>query len=217
MICRFCNTEQVTPCKGTHDALECPVIPESTLKKKNTNWELETEHGIYFWGGVFSNWAKAPFRAAVYPGEEVEWFNCAEQYMMRIKAELFKDAEAATMIMRTPSPKEQKRLGRAVKGYADEAWDPVARDFSYIGIYHKFAQNKVLRELLLSTGNKILVEASPVDKKWGVGLEHLDLRILDKSKWPGKNWLGQILMKVRDDLRNGTSSEFELIDWSPYE
>jgi ribA/ribD-fused uncharacterized protein len=181
------------------------------------NWELETDNGIYFWGGILSNWAKSNFRASLYDGGEKIRFNTAEQYMMRIKAEFFDDPASAKLIMQTASPKEQKRLGRAIRGYSDEGWNPVARDLSYVGIYQKFAQNKELRELLLSTGNKILAEASPVDKKWGVGLEHLDPRIHNKAEWPGKNWLGQILMKVRDDLRNGTSSEFTLIDWSPYE
>ena len=180
-------------------------------------WELETDNGIYFWGGILSNWAKTPFLARVLPEGQDLRFNTSEQYMMRIKAQLFNDISTAKLIMETSNPKEQKRLGRAIVGYSDEKWNPVARDLSYIGVYQKFMQNSEIQKALLESGDKVLVEASPVDKKWGVGLEHLDPRILDKSKWLGTNWLGQILMKVRDDIRDGVTNEFKQIDWTPYE
>jgi ribA/ribD-fused uncharacterized protein len=119
--------------------------------------------------------------------------------------------------MDTSDPRTQKKLGREIKSYSDDVWNPVARDRSYVGVYQKFLQNSEFKEALLGTDEKLLVEASPVDKKWGVGLEYLDMRIYDKSQWQGTNWLGQILMKVRDDLRAGRSSEFTEIDWTPYE
>lgn len=182
-----------------------------------TNWELETDTGIYFWGGILSNWALAPFTAKLtLTGDDVQ-FNNAEQYMMRIKAQVFGDEYTASLIMATTNPKEQKKLGRAIIGYSDGGWDPVARDLSYIGIYQKFMQNKGMKRALLGTGSKLIVEASPVDTKWGVGLSHLDLEILDRTKWRGRNWLGQILMKVRHDIREGQSSEFTTIDWLPFD
>jgi hypothetical protein len=74
-----------------------------------------------------------------------------------------------------------------------------------------------MQKALLGSGDKLIIEASPVDTKWGVGLDYHDLRIFDKAQWRGTNWLGQILMKVRDDIRNGASSEFTKIDWTRYE
>ena len=191
------------------------------------NWEYENDTGIYFWGGILSNWAKSNFIEAIGPvtleGRHLVVFCTAEQYMMRMKADLFNDKAAADKIMETRDPKEQKAIGRTIKSYSDDVWDPVARDLTYPGIYAKFDQNKSFKDLLLDTGDKILVEASPFDKKWGIGLSYDDLRAFDKSQWQGTNWLGHMLMKVRDDLRNGTkprlyiNDDYEPINWKQYE
>jgi ribA/ribD-fused uncharacterized protein len=164
------------------------------------NWELETDTGIYFWGGILSNWAKFGFVADLPGGQRLE-FNCAEQYMMAVKAEFFKDYVIAERIMNSSDPKKQKALGRMVSGYSDERWNPVARDLTYPGIFAKFDQNEGIKKALLGTGNKIIVEASPLDKKWGVGLAHNDMRIFDQTQWLGTNWLGELLMRARNDLR----------------
>lgn len=180
-------------------------------------WECETPEGVYFWGGILSNWAKFSFDQVTTEGQSLR-FNCAEQYMMRVKAELFKDSEIANKVMATSNPKEQKRLGRQIKGYTDAEWDAVARDLVYPGVYAKFAQNQGIKDLLLVTGGKVLVEASPLDKKWGVGLAHNDPLVFNKATWQGKNWLGHMLMKARDDLRAGVEPVlFTPIDWSKYE
>jgi ribA/ribD-fused uncharacterized protein len=52
----------------------------------------------------------------------------------------------------------------------------------------------------MDTGDKLIVEASPKDKIWGIGLHYTDDRIHDQSKWEGTNWLGEAIMKVRADL-----------------
>jgi ribA/ribD-fused uncharacterized protein len=180
-------------------------------------WECETETGVYFWGGILTNWAKFSFVADT-AGEKAVRFNTAEQYMMRVKAELFDDPLTLMLIMNTSNPKEQKRLGRQIVGYSDEVWDPVARDLTYPGVYAKFAQNEGIRDLLLSTENKIIVEASPLDRKWGVGLSHNDPLVFNKATWQGKNWLGHVVMKARDDLRAGVVPELlTAIDWTIYE
>jgi hypothetical protein len=187
------------------------------MKINMNNWELETEHGIYFWGGILSNWARSMFTAKLAPTGNLLEFNTAEQYMMRIKAEVFNDTVSAEQIMLSVDPRHQKRLGRAIIGYSDAVWNPIARDLSYVGIYNKFMQIPSMQKALLGSGDKLIIEASPVDTKWGVGLDYHDLRIFDKAQWRGTNWLGQILMKVRDDIRNGASSEFTKIDWTRYE
>lgn len=179
------------------------------------HWELEDVKTIYFWGGIFSNWAKYSFTAPLQKNATPIEFNCSEQYMMAVKAELFGDEDAFSFIMEATSPATQKAAGRRIIGYTDDVWNPVARDMSYTGVYEKFRQNDKIRDLLISTGDKLLVEASPMDKKWGVGFDHLNA--VGREKDWGLNWLGQNLMKARDDIRLGTYDPFAPIDWTKYE
>jgi len=72
----------------------------------------------------------------------------------------------------------------------------------YFNLIRKFSQNPRLQAQLLATDDDILVEASPYDKIWGVGLRETDPRINDPSQW-GKNFLGKCLGRVRDALRVG--------------
>ena len=71
-------------------------------------------------------------------------------------------------------------------------------------LIEKFSQNPKLLKLLLDTNDSILVEASPKDKIWGIGIgvDHVDF--LNSDKWPGENLLGKALMEVRDKLKNNT-------------
>lgn len=181
-------------------------------------WEEENDKYIYFWGGIFSNWAHDNFEAKLKETAEDITFNCSEQYMMAQKALVFHDHGSLAEIMLSPDPAEQKALGRAITGYTDDKWDPVARDLTYVGVYAKFTQNLKWKEALLSTGDKIIVEASPYDKKWGIGLStNVAIRTSGPSEWKGKNWLGQIIMKVRDDIRAGIDLSWTTIDWTKYE
>jgi ribA/ribD-fused uncharacterized protein len=181
------------------------------------NWELEIENFIFFWGGIFSNWAGAKFHAQLEKNSDYILFNCSEQYMMAQKAVVFNDNEILNQILLSENPKEQKALGKVVKGFDVDKWRSVARDLTYIGCYNKFLQNEKLRNIILSTNNKTLVEASPLDKIWGIGLAYTDSGIEDKNNWLGTNWLGQVLMKVRDDLRRDGDQSFKKIDWTIYE
>jgi ribA/ribD-fused uncharacterized protein len=179
-------------------------------------WENEDDECIYFWGGPFSNWYPAMFKSRVLENVEVYTdFNCSEQHMMAIKAILFDDWTSFQDVMNTSNPATQKSIGRKIKGYSDEIWNPVARDMSFVGIYDKFDQNEDLKKILLDTGDKWIVETSPYDGKWGVGYSAYSAKNA-KDKW-GTNWLGQILMKVRDDLRGGHDSRFYSIDWESYD
>lgn len=179
------------------------------------HWEMEDEYTIYFWGGIFSNWSSHSFYAPLKKDSQPIEFNCSEQYMMAVKAELFNDDDAFAFIMKANNPKTQKAAGRRIIGYSDDVWNPVARDMSYTGVYEKFRQNDEIRNLLISTGNKLLVEASPFDRKWGIGFDHINAPGRE-DEW-GWNWLGQNLMKARDDIRLGTYEPFKPIDWSKYE
>lgn len=130
-------------------------------------------------------------------------FNCAEQWMMYSKAKLFKDKNTQQKILATKSPSKQKALGRTVKNFDETIWNKHARYFVYVGNLAKFTQNKELLDYLLSTKNTTLVEASPYDTIWGIGLSSSDKKAKDRTLWRGKNWLGETLTLLRDELLKG--------------
>ena len=121
--------------------------------------------------------------------------------MMAAKAKTFADAEMFGKIMQTSKPKLIKKLGREVKNFDERTWDAVKYDVVVDGNMAKFSQNPELKPFLLSTGNAKLVEASPVDRIWGVGLAENDPSITDEAKWRGLNLLGKALMAVRARLK----------------
>jgi ribA/ribD-fused uncharacterized protein len=146
----------------------------------------------------FSQWHPADFEIG---GVQ---YNCAEQYMMYRKAVLFGDQETAGKILTALTPREQKELGRRVRGFDKNQWEAQCRQFVYEANYAKFTQNPLLLETLLATKGTTLVEASPTDRIWGVGLEENDPRIKNRATWRGTNWLGEILTKLREDLLAGS-------------
>ncbi|CAN0071132.1 unnamed protein product, partial [Hapterophycus canaliculatus] len=121
--------------------------------------------------------------------------------MMATKAKVFDDQATLERIMATSDPRQQKALGRQVKGFDAAVWDKVGYDVVVTGNLAKFRQNPVFREELLATGDKILAEASPYDSEWGIGLHADDANVLVQTRWPGKNKLGEALMDVRSKLR----------------
>jgi ribA/ribD-fused uncharacterized protein len=141
---------------------------------------------------AFSNWHIARFSY-----HDVT-FNCVEQFMMFSKARLFGDTETAAKILSFPSPASQKALGRTVRGFEEAIWLAKHESIVFVGCREKFAQNPALRRILLDSASTVLVEASPTDRIWGVGLNDRDPRITDPSKWRGQNLLGITLMRVRD-------------------
>jgi ribA/ribD-fused uncharacterized protein len=142
----------------------------------------------------FSNWFRCTFSV------HGVTFNCGEQYMMYAKARLFNDTSTAEAILKASHPKEQKKLGRKVQNFNQVIWDQRCINILRAGLFEKFSQNPELQALLLKTAPTTLVEASPYDRIWGVGLRETDPRILDPKNWKGKNLLGQVLMLIREDL-----------------
>lgn len=124
----------------------------------------------------------------------------AEHYMMYQKALLFKDNVIAFSILGTNSPAEAKRLGRLVKNYDEKIWQKERTKIVCNGNFLKFSQNPKLQEYLLSTGDKILVEASPYDRIWGIGMDVTNENKTNPEKWNGLNLLGFSLMEVRDEI-----------------
>jgi ribA/ribD-fused uncharacterized protein len=121
--------------------------------------------------------------------------------MMAQKALLFNDVESHKMIMYSKSPDEQKGFGRRVKGFDKDKWEAICRQVVFDANMAKFTQNPKMLEELMYTDDLEIVEASPYDKIWGIGLHETDARCLDKSQWQGTNWLGEAIMSVREKLR----------------
>lgn len=148
-----------------------------------------------FWGGIYSQWYKAPMTIS---GVE---YNCCEQYMMAMKATLFEDTEMLEAIMASTYPQEQKALGRKVKNFDQNKWEAICKDIVFIANMNKFRQNpNLLDDLILQDESIEWVEASPYDTIWGIGLKANDKLAWDKSTWKGTNWLGEAITKVRDIL-----------------
>jgi ribA/ribD-fused uncharacterized protein len=117
------------------------------------------------------------------------------------KAMLFGDKETADKIMFAKNPSEHKKLGRLVKNYDQKVWDEHKRKIVYNGNWLKFTQNPKLLAQLLETDDKILVEASPYDPIWGIGLDENAIGIEDSNNWQGENLLGYIITDVRDNIK----------------
>lgn len=147
----------------------------------------------------FSQWYRCQFTGGGHT------FNCAEQYMMHGKALLFDDPDIAAKILAADHPREHKALGRKVHHFDDKVWKRSREGIVMAGSRAKFTQNPELRTLLLATAGTTLVEASPYDKIWGIGLAASDPRAQDPAQWKGQNLLGKILTALRDELAAGSS------------
>ena len=150
----------------------------------------------FFWNGFLSQWHPSPFVDL----ESGLKFNCAEQYMMWKKATEMGDVETAKKIMEAKHPREQKKLGRQVKNFDMEKWHKIKWDVVYNGTKLKFTQNPKLMEQLINTRGTLLVEASPFDKVWGIGLGEEDAKKIDEKDWPGENLLGKIITEFRENI-----------------
>jgi len=158
-------------------------------------WGHKPEPGGAVGAGCLSQWWPAAFTV------DGEAFATAEHYMMWRKATLFDDAEAAAAILAAGHPHRAKSLGRQVRGFDERRWAQERFAIVVAAGTAKFGQHPELRDYLLGTGDRVLVEASPTDRVWGIGLAADDERAADPATWRGLNLLGFALMAARDALR----------------
>jgi ribA/ribD-fused uncharacterized protein len=130
-------------------------------------------------------------------------YRSAEHWMMAQKARLFGDEETFERIVAAAHPAEAKKLGRQVRGFDEDVWTARREEIVTAGNVAKFGQDPALRDYLLGTGRRILVEASPLDRIWGIGLAAEDEHAEFPSRWRGLNLLGFALMEARARLREG--------------
>jgi ribA/ribD-fused uncharacterized protein len=155
-----------------------------------------TNKRIFFWGGIFSQWAKYD----VYDPQLNVHFNCNEQAMMAYKAFRFKDFDAYSEIIKETNPRKQKALGRKIKNYDVDVWAAKRLDIVTNINYLKFSQNDELKDLLLMSYPYEIVESSHEDPVWGIGMGENDPLIFDPANWKGQNLLGRAIMEAREML-----------------
>lgn len=161
---------------------------------------------VFFWGhtprqtgvidkSVCSQWFPAAFKAdgITYP--------TAEHYMMAQKARLFGDDAAFAAVLRADTPQQAKELGRQVRGFDHEVWERERLGIVFAANHAKFSQHSDLKDFLIRTGDAVLVEASPYDRIWGIGLGQDDPHAANPLQWRGSNLLGFTLMRVRAALK----------------
>ncbi len=163
---------------------------------------------LFFWGhrpakgggpgpGCLSQWWEAAFTV------EGQLYRSAEHFMMAEKARLFGDEATRAQILAAGDPAAAKALGRKVAGFDEARWVERRSEIVLQGSRAKFSQHPELLAFLHNTGDQVLVEASPTDRIWGIGLQQDDPRALDPRTWRGLNLLGFALMEARDSLRPG--------------
>lgn len=128
-------------------------------------------------------------------------YRSAEHWMMAEKARLFHDEVLLARILAAQSPAEAKKLGREIQGFVPEVWEEHKYGIVVAGNLHKFGQHEDLAQFLLATNDRVLVEASPVDTIWGIGLAADAADAANPVRWRGPNLLGFALMEVRNQLR----------------
>lgn len=162
-------------------------------------WNPGYTEFTYFWHGPFSQWFYSYFKI------DGICYSHAEQWMMAEKARLFKDEKTERLILKSADPREQKKLGRMVANFELDKWNSVCKNIVYRGNAAKFLQNEDLLKKLKDTDGTLLVEASPFDTVWGIGLSEADVK--QGKPWRGTNWLGEVLTKLREDLNLSDSNQ----------
>ncbi len=161
---------------------------------------------LFFWGhqpnkdgsigkSCFSQWWKSEFII------DRIIYKTAEHYMMAEKARFFNDDEILKQILKVEHPHDAKKLGRKVKNFDASIWDKEKFKVVVKGNYAKFSQHEELKMFLLNTNERILVEASPRDRIWGIGMGQSNEKVMNPNLWRGHNLLGYVLMEVRDMLK----------------
>ncbi|MFJ4536501.1 NADAR family protein [Streptomyces tibetensis] len=186
--------EKITGAVGSQEALIRAVHAGARVKY------------LHFWGhrprpdgrigaSCLSQWWPAPFTV------DGVAYATAEHWMMAAKARLFEDAAAEQAVLAAEHPAQAKKAGRLVRGFDEAVWARERFRIVVEGSVHKFAAHPELQAYLQGTGDRVLVEASPVDRVWGIGLAADDEAAADPQRWRGPNLLGFALMEARERLR----------------
>lgn len=168
---------------------------------------------FFFWrpqdpNGWAGQWYRSPFTAPLsaaipHASSTLHTFPTAEHWIMACKAALFSDTDTLELILEETTnpdthPRDIKKLGRMVSPFDQDTWVEHREEIAYHGNKFKFGQNEELKEALLETGDLILVEASPLDRIWGIGYK--EAKAMENMRDWGLNLLGIALMRVREEF-----------------
>lgn len=179
--------------------------------KYNINWikqKAESDEPIkylFFWGhqpskdGSITSSCLSQWWLCEFVVDDI-LYKSAEHWMMAEKARLFQDKEILGKIINSDSPGEAKKLGRQIRNFEAKKWNDHRYEIVKQGNRFKFEQNTEMKTFLLKTKNRVLVEASPVDPIWGIGLAKENKKVNFPNQWKGLNLLGFALMEVREEL-----------------
>lgn len=175
----------------------------SLVVAASSGWEPEY---LFFWGhrtkdrGAVGKWCLSQWWPCEFEIDHVK-YPTAEHFMMAEKARLFEDEVIREQILESTDPAVAKKLGRRVQVFEERTWSRKRSEIVVQGNLAKFGQNPSLKRFLLNTGNAVLVEASPRDRIWGIGMSEQNEDARNPSRWRGMNLLGFALMVVRSELR----------------
>nr|XP_022314279.1 peptidyl-prolyl cis-trans isomerase G-like isoform X2 [Crassostrea virginica] len=193
--------------KGEHEDFKSrKLYKEDSLKLIKQDKRMDKkEHFCFFFGkdSPFSN-----FHSAAFEVQGIR-YRCSEQFMMHQKAVLFEDNNHADLIMRATDPREMKKLGRKVENFNPNVWGMKSERIVRVGIKAKFEQNERLKKALIATFPRILVEAAPRDRLWGIGMGSSNIKAYSRLTWRGQNKLGYLLTYIRNEImeKEGLFSE----------
>ncbi len=197
-------------CPFTEHGVECSIasVEECNKCERSVEFRKTKEEFVFFHGGIFGNWYLMPFTLECAPKDRVgstsTRFNDSETYFMWRKALHFEAWDTAKKILLTDNPKTARMLGRLFVPKFDQVeWDKVKEGIMCDGLMLKFTSSDEARDKLVATFPKTLVESSPYDKVWGIGLSERSSLLHDRTKWKGQNLLGKCLMIVRSRIMKG--------------
>lgn len=163
---------------------------------------------VFFWrsAACFSQFYQLKQNAKLFTmtdavNDEEETYHSTEQWMMAEKARLMNDPASVQRILKAAKPSKCKSLGRKVQNWNKELWLANRETIVLRGNLAKFSQNPGLRKAILDTGDRTLVEASPGDTIWGIGLSKDDNRCNNPETWRGLNLLGKAITKARNIIK----------------
>lgn len=143
---------------------------------------------IYFYSisekpyGCFSNFSPHSFDL------DGLWWATSEHYF---QAQKFAGTEHIEAIRLAQTPADAAQMGRSRDRPLRQDWEDIKEDVMQQGLLCKFQTHQDIKQILLGTGDKQIVENAPQDYYWGCGADGT-----------GKNRLGAILMSVRTILRD---------------
>lgn len=158
--------------------------------------------------GCFSNFFKAPFHFEL-PAHAVRagfpsHFECefGEKAIMATKAAMMGDLKSFKCILAEAEPLQCKYLGRYVTPFDLDHWNKYLDETATAVCVARFSHSKALWDILNSTGEALLAEASASDTVWGIGLSIHDPDAMNPARWRGANVLGRALVAARTIIRS---------------